>query len=146
LRRAVARGHGLRAGIPARRIKNHRERTRLTSCSGRNLAPAYSTGGRPLGLPVSAASSRLIHLPGCGCPGRVAQITFRFGCGADIPVCRFRGLSSPRIPRQTVGFGLRNWKTSQPAGSKACPTGCRLPAFLLLNPDRLRQPAHPCAS
>ena len=54
--------------------------------------------------------------------GRVAQIIFRFGCGADIPVCRFWGLSSPRIPRQTVSFGPRIWKTSQPAGSKACPT------------------------
>jgi hypothetical protein len=54
--------------------------------------------------------------------GRVAQINFRFGCGADIPVCRFWGLSSPRIPRQTVSFGPRSWKTSQPAGSKACPT------------------------
>src|ERR1035441_166597 len=56
------------------------------------------------------------------CAGRVAQINFRFGCGADIPVCRFWGLSSPRIPRQTVSFGQRSWKTSQPAGSKACPT------------------------
>jgi hypothetical protein len=54
--------------------------------------------------------------------GRVAQINFRFGCGADIPVCRFWGLSSPRIPRQTISFGRRSWKTSQPAGSKARPT------------------------
>src|ERR1039458_4028636 len=54
--------------------------------------------------------------------GRVAHINFRFGCGAYIPVCRFWGLSSPRIPRQTVSFGPLSWKTSQPAGSKACPT------------------------
>jgi hypothetical protein len=52
----------------------------------------------------------------------VAEINFRFGCGADIPVCRFWGLSSPRIPRQTISFGRRSWKTSQPAGSKARPT------------------------
>jgi len=55
-------------------------------------------------------------------PAPLQQNHRRFGCGADIPVCRFRGLSSPRIPRQTVSFGPRSWKTSQPAGSKARPT------------------------
>ena len=64
---------------------------------------------------------RCCHQSRGQCAGACCQIDFRFGCGADIPVCRFRGLSSPRIPRQTISFGRRSWKTSQPAGSKARP-------------------------
>ena len=70
----------------------------------------------PAGVAIPAETRRIGNRRSA-----VAQIDFRFGCGADIPVCRFWGLSSSRIPRQTISFGRRSWKTSQPAGSKARP-------------------------